>query len=245
MQNVIGYGRDLLHLSNTGISYLTASVSIGIGLGAFVAGKLSADRVELGLVPIGSVGLGVFGVFLYFGHHSFAQVFIGHFLLGFSGGIFIIPLQSYLQAHAGEHSKGRIIATSNVLTFTGVFLGAGIFAFLSGPCRMQANQILLVMAVISFGATWHILMVLPDFMVRLCFFLLTHTFYRIEVRGGENLPRRGPALLVCNHISFADPFLIGACTPRFVRFLMYRHFYETAGIHWLAKTDGRDSDFGS
>jgi acyl-[acyl-carrier-protein]-phospholipid O-acyltransferase/long-chain-fatty-acid--[acyl-carrier-protein] ligase len=238
LQNVIGYGRDLLHLSNAGISYLTASVSVGIGLGAFVAGKLSSDRVELGLVPIGSIGLGVFGVFLYFGQHSFPQVFMGHFLLGFAGGIFIIPLQSYLQANAGEHSKGRIIATSNVLTFTGVFLGAGVFEFLSGPCRMQANQILLVMAAISFAATWHILTVLPDFMTRLCFFLLTHTFYRIEVRGAENLPRRGPALLVCNHISFADPFLIGACTPRFIRFLMYRHFYETAGIHWLAKLMG-------
>ncbi|HTS68404.1 MAG TPA: acyl-[ACP]--phospholipid O-acyltransferase [Terriglobia bacterium] len=238
LQNVIGYGRDLLHLSNSGISYLTASVSIGVGLGALVAGKLSGEQVELGLVPIGSVGLGVFGVFLYFGHHSFAQVFVGHFLLGFSGGIFIIPLQSYLQAHAGEHSKGRIIATSNVLTFTGVFLGAGIFEFLSGPCRMQANQILLVMAVISFGATWHILTVLPDFMARLCFFLLTHTFYRIAVRGAENLPRRGPALLVCNHISFADPFLISACTSRFIRFLMYRRFYESPGIHWLANLMG-------
>ena len=238
LQNVIGYGRDLLHLSNTGISYLTASVSIGIGLGAFVAGKLSGEQVELGLVPIGSVGLGVFGVFLFFGHHSFAQVFIGHFLLGFSGGIFIIPLQSYLQANAGEHSKGRVIATSNVLTFTGVFLGAGLFELLSSPLRMQANQILLVMAVISFGATWHILTVLPDFTIRLCFFLLTHTFYRIEVRGADNLPRRGSALLVCNHTSFADPFLIGACTSRFIRFLMYRHFYETAGIRWLAKLMG-------
>ena len=238
LQNVIGYGRALLHLSNTGISYLTASVSIGIGLGAFVAGKLSGDRVELGLVPIGSVGLGVMGVYLFLVHHFVAQVFIGHFLLGFSGGIFIIPLQSYLQAHAGEHSKGRIIATSNVLTFTGVFIGAGVFAFLSGPCRMQAHQILLVMAVISFGATWHILTVLPDFAIRLCFFLLTHTFYRIEVRGAENLPRRGPALLVCNHTSFVDPFLIAACTSRFIRFLMYREFYRTPGIHWLAKLMG-------
>jgi acyl-[acyl-carrier-protein]-phospholipid O-acyltransferase/long-chain-fatty-acid--[acyl-carrier-protein] ligase len=238
LQNVIGYGRDLLHLSNTGISYLTAAVSIGIGLGAFVAGKLSGEQVELGLVPIGSVGLGVFGIFLFFAHHSFAQAFIGHFLLGFSGGIFIVPLQSYLQAHAGEHSKGRVIATSNVLTFTGVFLGAGLFELLSGLLRMQANQILLVMAVISFGATWRILTVLPDFMIRLCFFLLTHTFYRIEVRGGENLPRRGPALLVCNHTSFADAFLIGACTPRFIRFLMYRQFYETPGIHWLVKLMG-------
>jgi acyl-[acyl-carrier-protein]-phospholipid O-acyltransferase / long-chain-fatty-acid--[acyl-carrier-protein] ligase len=238
LQNVIGYGRDLLNLSNTGISYLTASVSIGIGLGAFLAGKLSGERVELGLVPIGSIGLGVFGAFLFFAHHSIPQVFIGHFFLGFSGGIFIIPLQSYLQANADERSKGRIIATSNVLTFTGVFLGAGIFALLSGPCRMQPNQILLVMAAISFGATWHILTVLPDFMIRLCFFLLTHTFYRIEVRGAENLPRRGPALLVCNHISFADPFLIGACTSRFIRFLMFRRFFETPGIHWLVKSMG-------
>ncbi len=238
LQNVIGYGRDLLHLDNAGISFLTATVSIGIGLGAFVAGKLSGDQVELGLVPIGSIGLGIFGIFLFLVYHSYSLVFLGHFLLGFSGGIFIIPLQSFLQARAGEHSKGRIIAASNVLTFTGVFLGAGIFALLAGPCRMQANQILLVMAVVSFGATWHILTVLPDFTIRLCFFLLTHTFYRIEVRGAENLPRRGPALLVCNHISFADPFLIGACTSRFIRFLMFRQFYETRGIHWLAKLMG-------
>jgi acyl-[acyl-carrier-protein]-phospholipid O-acyltransferase/long-chain-fatty-acid--[acyl-carrier-protein] ligase len=94
------------------------------------------------------------------------------------------------------------------------------------------------MAVISFAATWYILTVLPDFMIRLCLFLLTHTFYRIEMRGAENLPRRGPALLVCNHTSFVDPFLIGACTQRFIRFLMYRRFYETPGIHWLAKLMG-------
>ena len=238
LQNVIGYGRDLLHLSNTGISYLTATLSIGIGLGAFVAGKLSGDRVELGLVPIGSVGLGIFGVFLFFTPHAYFYSLLGHFLLGFSGGIFIVPLQSYLQAHAGERSKGRVIAASNVLTFTGVFLGAGMFMFLSGPCQLHPNQILLVMAVISFGATAHILTVLPDFAIRLCLFLLTHTFYRIEVRGAENLPRRGPALLVCNHISFVDPFLIAACTQRFIRFLMYRHFYETRGIHWLAKLMG-------
>jgi len=75
-------------------------------------------------------------------------------------------------------------------------------------------------------------------MIRLCFFLLTQTFYRIEVRGAENLPQRGPALLVCNHISFADPFLIAACTSRFIRFLMYRDFYATRGIHWLAELMG-------
>lgn len=238
LQNVIGYGHDLLHLSATGISYLTASVSVGIALGALVAGKLSSDQVELGLVPIGSVGLGVFGIFLYFAEHSFALALAGHFLVGFSGGLFIIPLQSFLQARAGEHSKGKVIAASNVLTFTGVVLGAALFGFLSGALGLQPHQVLLVMGVISFAATTYILLVLPDFTIRLCLWLLTHTFYRIQVRGQENLPKRGPALLICNHISFVDPFLIGACTQRFIRFLMYRHFYETPGIRWLARLMG-------
>jgi acyl-[acyl-carrier-protein]-phospholipid O-acyltransferase/long-chain-fatty-acid--[acyl-carrier-protein] ligase len=78
--------------------------------------------------------------------------------------------------------------------------------------------------------------ILPNFLVRLCLWLLTHTFYRIQARGLENLPRQltGPALLVANHISFVDPFLIGACTERPIRFLMHRRFYEAPGIHWLA-----------
>lgn len=83
-----------------------------------------------------------------------------------------------------------------------------------------------------------VLAILPDFLVRLCLWLLTHTFYRIQTRGLENLPARGPALLVCNHISFVDPFLIGACTERFIRFLMHRRFYETPGIHGLARLMG-------
>ena len=75
-------------------------------------------------------------------------------------------------------------------------------------------------------------------MIRLCLWLLAHTFYRLQVRGGENLPQRGPALLVCNHISFIDAFVIAACAPRPIRFLMYRPFYETWGLHWLAKRMG-------
>jgi acyl-[acyl-carrier-protein]-phospholipid O-acyltransferase / long-chain-fatty-acid--[acyl-carrier-protein] ligase len=238
LMNVLGYGHDLLHLSESGISYLTAAVSIGIGLGAFLAGKLSGDQVELGLVPIGSIGLGVFGIELYFAHHSFAHALAGHFLLGLSGGIFIVPLEAFLQARAGEQSKGRVIGASNVLTFTGAFLGSGLLLLLTEVLNLRADQVLLVMGVLSFGATAYILTVLPDFTIRLCLWLLTHTFYRIQVRGEENLPRRGPALIVCNHISFVDPFLIGACTQRFIRFLMYREFYRTRGIQWLARLMG-------
>jgi acyl-[acyl-carrier-protein]-phospholipid O-acyltransferase / long-chain-fatty-acid--[acyl-carrier-protein] ligase len=238
LSNVLGYGHDLLHLGSSGISLLTAAVSVGIGLGAFAAGRLSGDQIELGLVPIGSTGLGIFGIDLFFAHHSFAHAFAGHFLLGFSGGLFIVPLEAFLQARAGEHSKGRIIATSNVLTFTGASIGAGIFLLLADVFQLPPHRILLVMATVSFGATAYILTVLPNFTVRICLWLLAHTFYRIRVEGRENLPRRGPALLVCNHVSFIDPFLIGASTDRFVRFLMFRKFYESRCIHGLARLMG-------
>lgn len=238
LMNVYRYGPELLHLDEHGVTYLNACLSIGIGLGAFIAGKLSGDQVELGLPPIGSIGLGIFAIYLFFASHSFPQALVGHTLLGICGGIFIVPLEAFLQQRAGEQSKGRVIAASNVLTFTAVIAGSGILWLLSGPLRLRPDQVLLVMGLASFAATAYILTILPDFMVRLCLWFLTHTFYRIGVRGIENLPKRGGALLVCNHISFVDPFLISACTQRFIRYLMYRGFYETRGIHWLAKLMG-------
>ena len=238
LMNVYRYGPELLHLDEHGVTYLNACLSIGIGLGAAIAGKLSGDQVELGLTPIGSIGLGLFAIFLFFAKHSFPQALVGHSLVGICGGTFIVPLEAFLQQRAGEQSKGRVIAACNVLTFAAVIAGSGLLWLLSGPLGLKPDQILLVMGLASFAVTAYILTVLPDFMVRLCLWFLTHTFYRIDVRGIENLPKRGGALLVCNHVSFIDPFLIGACTQRFIRYLMYRQFYETRGIHWLAKLMG-------
>ncbi len=238
LQNVLIYGRDLLHLGDRGVTLLNACVSIGIGLGAFMAGKLSGDRVELGLVPIGSIGLGLFAIDLCFAPHSLIHALVGHFLLGVSGGCFIVPLEAYLQQRAGEHTKGRVIAAANILTFGSVFVASGWRLVLTNVFHLGPDSVLLVMGFISLAATAYVLTLLPAAGVRLCLWLLTHTFYRIQVRGEENLPKQGPALLVCNHISFVDPFLIGACTQRFIRFLMLRRFYETSGVHWLAKLMG-------
>ncbi|MGO9270613.1 MAG: acyl-[ACP]--phospholipid O-acyltransferase [Terriglobia bacterium] len=238
LMNVYRYGPELLHLDEHGVTNLNACLSIGIGLGAALAGILSGDQVELGLPPIGSIGLGVFAIYLFFAKHSFPQALVGHSLLGICGGMFIVPLEAFLQQRAGEQSKGRVIAASNVLTFTAVVVGSGTLWLLSGPLGLRPDQVLLVMGLASFAATAYILTILPDFTVRLALWLLTHTFYRIDVRGTENLPKRGGALLVCNHISFVDPFLIGACTQRFIRYLMYRQFYETRGVHGLAKLMG-------
>ncbi len=236
--NLYQYGPELLHLDEHGVGYLNACISIGIGLGAALAGKLSGDQVELGLVPLGSIGLGLFAIDLFFAKHSFAHALVGHTLLGISGGMFIVPLEAFLQQRAGEQSKGRVIAASNTLTFTGVLVASPFIWMLSSLFKLRPDQVLLAVGAASFAGTAYILTILPDFMVRLCFWVMTHTFYRIQVRGRENLPKRGAALLVCNHISFVDPFLIGACTQRFIRFIMFRRFYETPGIHWFAKLMG-------
>jgi len=136
--------------------------------------------VELGLVPIGSVGLGVFAVSLFFAKQSFGLALAGHGVLGITGGIFIVPLEAFLQQRAGERSKGRVIAASNVVTFTAVLFGSGILWLLSGPLGLHPGP-----GAVDHGDSFlrryslH-LTILPDFMVRLCLWLLTHTFYRIE-----------------------------------------------------------------
>jgi len=236
--NVLVYASDLMRLDDRGVTLLNACVSIGIGLGAVIAGKLSGDRVELGLVPLGSIGLGLFAVLLYFAHVSLPAAAVVHGLLGISAGFFIVPLDAYLQHRADPTERGRIIAASNFLAFTGVILGAGWVALTGGLLGWSPATVVLATGLLSIGATIYIVRLLPDFLVRLVLWLLTHTLYRITVIGESNIPRKGGALLVCNHISFVDAFLVGSSTQRFVRFLMYRPIYETPGINWFARLMG-------
>ncbi len=125
-----------------------------------------------------------------------------------------------------------------MITFTGMLLGRVGLGRFCGPRELCPDRVLPAVGVFTFTAIVSIPMLLSRWTVRLCLWLLAHTFYRVEVRGAENLPKRGPALLVCNHISFIDPLLISAGAPRPIRFLMSRPFYEARGIHWLAKLMG-------
>ncbi len=246
--NVLVYGRDLMKLDDRGVTLLNACVSIGIGVGALIAGRLSGDMVELGLVPLGSIGLGLFAIELGIAHTSLIHAAVIHALLGVSAGFYIVPLDAYLQQRSAPEERGRIIASSNFLAFTGVILGSGWIALTGGLLGWNPATVVLVTGILALAATAYILWLLPDFFVRLLLWLLAHTVYMITVRGRENIPRSGGALLVCNHISFVDAFLVGGCTQRFVRFLMYRPIYEARGFHWffrlmgcipVSETDGR------
>lgn len=226
-------GKEVMNLTDFWIGILTTFLAIGIGIGSIVAGRLSGDKVELGLVPLGSIGMGVFSILLSFSSNDYTLTAVNLILLGFSGGLFIVPLHAFLQQKSGKKERGNIIATNNILNTTGILLASAALWILSGLLQVPADRVILIFGCVTIGGTIYLLTILPDFLIRFTLWLLTHSIYRIRIVGQGNVPFQGPALLVCNHMSHVDGLLVGACLQRFVRFLVYKSYYEMKGLHWL------------
>lgn len=229
---VILFGTDVLALSDRWVGLLTAFAAIGIGAGSLAAGRLSGDKVELGLAPIGAIGMGVFALALS-QSHAFTSAAVNLTLVGFFGGLFAVPLNALLQQRSGGAEKGRLMATNNFLNMVAVMLASGALSILSGRLGLTADRILAVFGVLTLLSSVYVLRIVPEFLVRFSLWLLTHTVYRIRIVGQEHVPVHGPALLVCNHLSHIDGALVGSCVQRFVRFLVYRPFYEHWALHRL------------
>ncbi len=231
--DIILLGKEVMELEDFWIGILGAFLAIGIGIGSVAAGRLSGDKVELGLVPLGSIGIGGFSILLASSTASYAQTVTALLLLGFSGGLFIVPLNAVLQQKSGREERGRVIATSNFVTTGGVLLASGVLWTLRDLFQLQADRIILVFGLFTLLGTVYILRILPDFLIRFTLWMVTHTIYRIRIVGQEHVPFHGPALLVCNHISHSDGLLVGACVQRFIRFMVYRPYYELKPLNWL------------
>ncbi len=227
------FARELMGLSEDDASLLQAAIAIGIGLGSLAAGRLSGHKVELGLVPIGSVGLGVSALLLATAASSFLWAATCLALLGFFGGMFVVPLNALLQQKAESASRGRLIAANNVLNTVGILGASGAIWLLGSVLHLRPDVVVLIAGLATFGATAYMLLLLPDFLIRFSLWLLTHTVYRIRIVGPENVPLAGPALLVCNHLSFVDGLLVGSCVQRFVRFMVYAPFFKVPALGWL------------
>ena len=231
--DMLFFGKELLHLDELHIGLLGTFLAVGIGLGSLAAGRLSGDKIELGLVPLGSISMGISFLLVAHASPSYFLTSATLVLLGFSGGLFAVPLNALLQHRSGREEKGQLIATNNFLNTVGIAAAAGVHWLLKTWLQLPADRILLVIGLLTLAATAVVLYLLPHYFVRFILWLLTHTFYRIRVVGGENAPMRGPALLVSNHVSFVDALLIGACLPDFVRFMLHREYYEIRWLNWL------------
>ncbi|HEY3760185.1 MAG TPA: MFS transporter [Verrucomicrobiae bacterium] len=227
---IIFYGKDILHLDDTHIGWLQAALAFGIGLGSLAAGFLSGGKIEYGLVPLGMAGLTVFAALLWWLKLSFTGVAVNLCALGFFGGFYSVPLNAIIQYRPDPRNKGAVIAASALLTWIGVLVASGIYYLLKVPCHFTSPQMFLVGAILSLIGTIYCLQLVPDSLVRFLLWLLTKTFYRIRVEGRDNIPEKGGALFVCNHVSFVDAPLLMASTDRKIRFLMHRAYYN---LWWI------------
>jgi acyl-[acyl-carrier-protein]-phospholipid O-acyltransferase / long-chain-fatty-acid--[acyl-carrier-protein] ligase len=228
---IVFYGREILHLDETRGSYLQTALAIGIGLGSFAAGYLSGGKIEYGLIPLGGVGMAVFGSLVSLHGLSFMQVMWLLGALGFAGGFFIVPINALIQHRPDEDKKGGVIAYANWLSFVGVLVASAIYSGFTHYLHVGLATFFLWTALLSLAAGAYTLWLLPDSLLRLLLWFATHTIYRMDIAGAEKVPPRGGALLVPNHASMADAALVIAATDRPVRFLMFRDSYE----HWFVK----------
>jgi len=247
--DMLFFGKELLQLDDFQIGLLGTFLAIGIGTGSLAAGRLSGDKIELGLVPLGSIAMGICLLLVSFSAPSYFFNSASLVLLGFSGGLFAVPLNALLQHRSGREEKGQLIATNNFFNTIGIALAAATHWSLFSLLQLSPDWIIFWIGMFTLVSTAGVLFMLPDYFVRFVVWLLTHTLYRIRAVGEANAPMHGPALLVSNHVSFVDALLIGACLPGFVRFILHRDYYENRWFNWffrlmkaipIATTRGRD-----
>ncbi|HYT22095.1 MAG TPA: acyl-[ACP]--phospholipid O-acyltransferase [Candidatus Polarisedimenticolia bacterium] len=235
---IVFYGREVLHLDETRGGYLQAALAIGIGVGSYAAGLLSAGKIEYGLIPLGAIGMSAFAFAISMHGLTFLQVLLLLGALGFAGGFFVVPINALMQHRPEESHKGSIIAFANFLSFVGVIAASAIYSGATHYLHTGLASFFIWTAVMSLAATAYVINLLPDSLLRLLLWFATHTLYRLDVEGRENVPARGGALLTPNHVSMADAVLLIASIDRPIRFLMFRGSYEHPLVRPFAKIMG-------
>jgi 1-acyl-sn-glycerol-3-phosphate acyltransferase len=229
-----------------------ALFSIGVGAGSLLCEKLSGRRVEIGLVPFGSIGLTLFGVDLYFArpaaatlHELSAFAFLAapgswrivadFVLVGVFAGFYIVPLFALVQSRAPKSQLSRVIAGNNIINALFI-VAAAAFGIGLGAAGLSIPQIFLVAAILNAAVAIYIYTLVPEFLMRFVSWIIVSVLYRIRVEGAENVPDEGPAVLVANHVSFMDPLIVNAATRRPPRFVMYYKIFNIPVLRFIFRT---------
>jgi 1-acyl-sn-glycerol-3-phosphate acyltransferase len=246
------YAKSYLGGDPSVVTALLVAFSVGVAVGSLLCERLSGKQVELGIVPIGSIGLTIFGIDLFFASPqdvstallTFSQfleqahawrILIDLSLIGLFGGFFIVPLYALLQQRANDDERAKVIAANNI--FNALFMVVSTIAgvvFLS-IMNLTIPQYFFCLAIMNVVVALYVYRQLPEFVLRFVIWLLSHTMYRVKHQGFEHMPQTGAAVLVCNHVSFVDSMLIAGAIRRPVRFVMDRRIYNTRGLHWFFK----------
>ncbi len=246
------YTLGILNGNEAVTTTLLVAFALGVGIGSLLCERMSGHRIELGLVPFGSIGLSVFAVDLYFAQptmHAVAVHSVGEFLvrpgswrilidlslLGAFGGFYSVPLYALIQHRTKKQQLSRVIAANNIINAL-FMVAAAILAFSLLASDLSIPQFYLILALLNVLVAIYIFTLLPEFLMRFLVWILVSMLYRVRPTGLENVPVKGPAVLVCNHVSFVDALLVGGSIRRPVRFVMYYKIFQIPLLRFIFKT---------
>ena len=245
------FAKDVLHGNEQVASLLLVVFSVGIGAGSLMCERLSRRHVDIGLVPVGAIGMTVFAGDLYFASRGLPvvapqtlaqftavpahwRVMADLALLSFFAGLYSVPMYALIQLRAQPTHRARIIAANNILNAlfmiaSAVIAGALLQAGLTIP------QVFLVVGIANAVVAAYIFLLVPEYLLRFTAWVATHIVYRFRVRGEESIPVQGPAILACNHVSFVDAVLLMAASPRPIHFVMDHRIFRFPVLGWLIR----------
>jgi len=247
------YSKDVLGGDKTVYTLLLASFSLGTALGSLACERLSGHKVEIGLVPLGSIGMTVCLLNLYFAYpeaHTGTtaltwsaflaaggwKVALNCALIGVFGGLFIVPLYALILSRSAESHRARIIACNNILNAGFMVIAALLAIAWFQLLHLTIPQLFILAAVLNAVVAIYIYTLVPEFLMRFLSWVFVNIMYRIRVHGLENIPETGPALLVCNHVSFMDALVIGGSVRRPVRFVMDHNIFKIPVMGFIFRT---------
>ena len=250
MGNFPAFAKDVLHGDEHVASLLLLVFSIGIGAGSLLCEVLSHRHVEIGLVPLGALGMSVFGVDLYFASRALAEPAALHgvasflaqpahwrvmadlALLALSAGIYSVPMYALIQLRSAPTHRARIIAANNILNAL-FMIASSVIAGLLLKAGFSIPQIFLVVGLANAVVAFYIFMLVPEYLLRFVAWVASRLVYRYRVTGDEHIPADGPAVLVANHVSFVDAVLLMAASPRPIRFIMDHRIFKVPVLGWI------------
>ncbi|WP_114968119.1 MFS transporter [Rhodoferax ferrireducens] len=243
--------KEVLHGNEQVASALLVVFSIGIGTGSLLCEVLSRRHVEIGLVPLGAIGMSVFAVDLYFassglppadimGLSAFLaqsahwRVMADLLLLSLFAGLYSVPMYALIQLRSPPTHRARIIAANNILNAL-FMIASSLIAGVLLKSGFTIPQIFLFTGLANAVVALYIFLLMPEYLLRFVAWVLSHFVYRFKVSGDDNIPTQGAAILVCNHVSFVDAILLMAASPRPIYFIMDHRIFQVPVLGWLFK----------
>jgi 1-acyl-sn-glycerol-3-phosphate acyltransferase len=249
-----GFAKEVLSGNEQVVTLLLAVFSIGIGLGSVLCEKMSGHKIEIGLVPFGSIGMTLFAVDLYFASRGMKsgaligaaefikiganwRIMADLFLLAMFAGFYSVPLYAMMQARTEKDFRARIIAANNILNALFMVV-ASLMAAAILKGGLSIPELFLTVAIMNAAVALFIYKLVPEFLMRFMVWMLIHTFYKLDKKGLQNIPDEGPCVVVCNHVSFVDALVIGGAIQRPVRFVMDHRIFKVPLLSFFFRTAG-------